>query len=168
MNITSCLRNPLPLLLHPEGFRGWRRGLGRGGRFLTCVLHFLAFFRHALSLLSCFAGLALVLAPLGCSKHGSADATHQLQQSFQTAEPEVKQGIEAVNSNLKAGNYAEASKALAPIVTSRNLTDPQRQAVGVALQQISQAIAANPALDTKEMYDLRLKMYRAYDSGKRF
>ena len=122
----------------------------------------------SLSFLPCFVAFALLPTLLGCSKHGSADATHQLQQSFQTAEPEVKQGIEAVNSNLKAGNYAEASKALAPIVTSRNLTDPQRQAVGVALQQISQAIAANPALDTKEMYDLRLKMYRAYDSGKRF
>ena len=118
--------------------------------------------------LSFVAPVILILILSGCNKHGKEDATHQLQQSFQTAEPEVQQGIEAVKSNLKAGNYAEASKALAPIVTTRNLTDPQRQAVGVALQQISQAIAANPALDTKEMYDLRLKMYRAYDGGKRF
>jgi len=114
--------------------------------------------------------VALTLVPMlsGCNRHGSADATHQLQQSFETAEPEVKQGIDTVNSNLKAGNYAEASKALVPIVATRNLTEPQRQALGVALQQISQAIAANPALDTKEMYELRLKMYRAYDGGKRF
>jgi len=60
---------------------------------------------------SFLAALALVPALAGCNKHGSADATHQLQQSFQTAEPEVKQGIDAVNSNLKAGNYTEASKA---------------------------------------------------------
>ena len=117
---------------------------------------------------SFFAALILISILSGCNKRGSADAAHSLQQSFQTAEPEVKQGIEAVNSNLKAGNYAEASKALAPIVTTRDLTEPQRQAVGIALQQISQAIAANPALDTKEMYELRLKMYRAYDGGKRF
>src|SRR5882672_5934876 len=37
----ACLREPLPRLL-------WRRGPGRGGRFLTRALHFLAFFRHAL------------------------------------------------------------------------------------------------------------------------
>jgi hypothetical protein len=53
-------------------------------------------------------------------------------------------------------------------VANRPLTDPQRQAVGIALQQINKAIAVNPALDTKEMYELRAKMYRAYDSGKRF
>jgi len=117
---------------------------------------------------ACFAALTLVQILSGCSKHGGVDATHQLQQSFQAAEPEVKQGIEAVNSKLKAGNYTEATKALEPIVTTRNLTEPQKQAVGTALQQISQAIAANPALDTKEMYDLRLKMYKAYDGGKRF
>jgi uncharacterized caspase-like protein len=117
--------------------------------------------------LCCLGALALGFIS-GCSKHEKADATQALQQSFQTAEPEVKQAIESVNSNLKTGNYAEASRALAPIVTTRNLTDPQRQAVGTALQQISQAIAANPALDTKEMYELRLKMYRAYDGGKRF
>ena len=116
---------------------------------------------------SCFAALAFLVIS-GCNKHAKADATQALQQSFQAAEPEVKQAIESVNSNLKTGNYAEASRALAPIVTTRNLTDPQRQAVGTALQQISQAIAANPALDTKEMYELRLKMYRAYDGGKRF
>src|SRR5437867_12042746 len=39
--LRACLRNPLPLLL-------WRRGLGRGGPFLTRALHALAIFRHAL------------------------------------------------------------------------------------------------------------------------
>ncbi len=77
-----------------------------------------------LRFLCCFVALTLVLMLSGCNKHGSADAMHQLQQSFQTAEPEVKKGIETVNSNLKAGNYTEASRALAPIVTGHNLTDP--------------------------------------------
>ena len=113
---------------------------------------------------------AMLLAPvlLSCNKQGGTDATKPLQQTFQTAEPEVKQAIETVSTSLKAGNYAEASRALAPVVSTHNLTDPQRQAVGLALQQINQAIAANPALDTKEMYDLRAKMFKAYDGGKRF
>jgi hypothetical protein len=113
--------------------------------------------------------LALAFSMIGCKKKSvSADATQALQQSFQSAEPEVKSSIETVNTSLKAGNYAEASRALAPIVSTRNLTEPQRQAVGVAIQQISQAIAANPSLDTEEMYKLRAKLYKAYDGGKRF
>ena len=60
-----------------------------------------------------------------------------------------------------------ATKALAPVVTQHALTDPQRQAVGVALQEINQAIAANPTLDSKEMYQLRAKMFQAFHSGAR-
>ena len=103
-----------------------------------------------------------------CTKEQKADATQPLQQSFQSAEPEVKKAIETVNASLKARNYADATKALAPVITQRPLTDGQRQAVGVALQQINQAVAANPTLDTKEMYELRAKMYQAVDGGKRF
>src|SRR5882724_5987613 len=36
VGFSACLRNPLPLLL-------WRRGLGRGGRFLTRALTIAAF-----------------------------------------------------------------------------------------------------------------------------
>ena len=111
----------------------------------------------------------MALSSMGCKKkEAQADATQPLQQSFQTAEPETKQVIQTVNTSLKAGNYTEATRALAPVVSRRNLTEPQKQAIGVALQQINQAIAANPALDTKEMYELRQKMFRAVDGGSRF
>ena len=123
---------------------------------------------NLIRLLSILAAPVLALGLVSCKKQGQADATRPLQQSFQAAQPEVQQAIATVNTSLKAGNYVEATRALAPVVANHNLTDPQRQAVGVALQQINQAIGANPALDTKEMYDLRAKMYRAYDSGKRF
>jgi hypothetical protein len=73
-----------------------------------------------------------------------------------------------VNASLKAGDYAEATRALAPLVTQRPLTDAQKQAVGLALQQVNQAMAANAALDTKEMYELRAKMFQAVHSGPRF
>lgn len=108
----------------------------------------------------------LLVAASGCKRDSRVDATKPLQESFQAAEPELKHAIDDVNARLKAGDYVQASRALEPVVTSRPLTEPQRQAVGMALQQINQAIAADPSLDTKEMYELRNKMYRAYDSGK--
>ena len=112
---------------------------------------------------------AVLLGAAGCKKAAvQADATQPLQESFQAAEPEVQQVIQAVNTSLKAGDYAEATKALEPVVTQRVLTEPQKEAVGVALQQINQAIAANPALDTKEMYELRAKMFQATRRGSRF
>ena len=110
----------------------------------------------------------LALVAVSCKKETQADATQPLQQSFETAEPEVKQAIEAANINLRARDYTAATKALAPVVTQRRLTEPQKQAVGVALHQINQAIAADPSLDTKEMYELRAKMFQAVHRGPRF
>lgn len=104
----------------------------------------------------------------GCKPQGQVDATQPLQQSFQAAEPEVQKAITTVTTSLKAGNYAQATRALAPLVEQRRMTVPQKEAVGVALRQINQAVAANPALDTKEMYDLRAKMFQAVHSGPRF
>ena len=111
---------------------------------------------------------ALAVCLVSCSKEPKADATQPLQQSFQTAEPEIKKAIETVNASLKAGNYADATKTLAPVITQRPLTDAQRQAVGLALQQINQAVSANPTLDTKEMYEMRAKMFEAVHRGPRF
>jgi hypothetical protein len=119
-------------------------------------------------LFSCLALAVVALLLAGCKKEVKADATQPLQQSFQTAEPEVRKSIETVNNSLKTGNYSEAARTLAPLVTGRPMTDPQKQAVGVALQQINQAVAANPTLDTKEMYELRAKMFRAVQNGPRF
>lgn len=110
----------------------------------------------------------LVLPASSCKKQVQADATQPLQESFHAAEPEVKQAIEVATSSLKAGNYVEATKALAPVVEQRVLTDPQKQAVGIAIQQINQAIAVDPSLDTKEMYELRAKMFQATRRGSRF
>jgi len=112
--------------------------------------------------------LAIVVGAAGCGKKAAPDATQPLQQSFQTAAPEVQQVIAQVNTQLKAGQVAEATRTLAPVVSGRPLNDAQRQAVGVALQQINKSIAANPKLDTKEMYELRARMFKAVHSGPRF
>jgi hypothetical protein len=111
---------------------------------------------------------ALVLFGAGCRKEAQVGATRQLQQSFQTAEPETQKAMETVNTSLKAGNYEEAARVLAPVVSQRVLTDAQKQAVGAALQQINKSIAANPKLDTKEMYELRAKMFQAVHGTARF
>ncbi len=111
---------------------------------------------------------ALLLAGASCRRPAATDATQPLQQSFQTSEPEVQKAITSVTTGLKAGNYAEATRALAPVVTQRPLTDDQRRAVGLALKQLNDAIAANPSLDSKELDELRARMFKAVDSGPRF
>jgi hypothetical protein len=112
----------------------------------------------------------LILAAVGCGRRGTqVDATPALQQSFNTAEPEVKKAIGQVTEHLRAKDYTAAAKALAPVVTQQRLTGPEKQAVGVALEQINQAIAADRSLDTKEMYELRAQMFHAvHNSGSRF
>ena len=106
---------------------------------------------------------------LGCKREPEArvDASQPLEQSFQAAEPESKQAIAAVSASLQSGDFAEAARAVQPVLTGRNLTAPQRQAVGLMFQQISQAVAANPSLDSKELYDLRVKLAKAA-RGDRF
>ncbi|MDD1650963.1 MAG: hypothetical protein LUO80_11340, partial [Methylococcaceae bacterium] len=111
----------------------------------------------------------LIFGLMACKKNtDQADATQPLQQSFQSAEPPVQQAIATATTSLKAGNYSEATRALTPVVTSRQLTEAQKQAVGVALKQINQAIAANPKLDSKEMYEMRQKLFQAVRGNSRF
>jgi hypothetical protein len=120
-------------------------------------------------LLLCLAVWAGVLCLLSCKreKETRVDASLPLEQSFQTSEPETKQAIATVKASLKAGNYTEAGRALEPVLTGRKLTPPQKEAVGLVFQQLSQAVAANPALDSKELYELRVRLARAA-RGDRF
>jgi outer membrane protein assembly factor BamD (BamD/ComL family) len=97
----------------------------------------------------------------GCKNEQRMNATKPLAESFQSATPEVQQAVAKANASLKTGNYEDATRALVPVISQQRLTEAQKQAVGLALRQINQAIAANPTLDTKEMYDLRAKMFHA-------
>jgi hypothetical protein len=112
----------------------------------------------------------LTLVVVSCGrKETKADAAQALQQSFQSAEPEVRQAIQVVNTHLQAKDYTAAARALAPVVLRQRLTEPEKQAVSVTLEQISQAIAADRSLNTKEMYELRARMFDAvHRSGSRF
>jgi hypothetical protein len=119
---------------------------------------FLSFFPWAV--------VTLVLFGWGCSKN-AGDATKPLEQSFQ-GETRSQEAIQQVTANLKAGNYQQAVQHLAPVIENRKLTDQQKKAVTATLQQINQAIAANPQLETPEMYKLRQKMFKAVYGQNRF
>ena len=110
---------------------------------------------------------AFALGLLGCRQETRVDASRPLEQSFQSAAPETKPALANVQAKLKAGSYVEACRAIEPVLTDRNLTPEQRQAVGLMFQQVNQGIAANPNLDSKELYELRVRLAHAA-RGDRF
>ena len=113
--------------------------------------------------------LAIVLCCVGCKKsEATVDATKPLAESFKAAEPEIKNTIQTVNTRLTEGNYFAAAQAMEPVLTQPNLTEPQKQAIGLALSQMNQAVAANPSLDSKEFYDARARMFQAMRGKSRF
>lgn len=115
------------------------------------------------------AAAGVVLALSACSKSAKpTDASQPLQKSFASEDEAVQQAIASATANLKAGNYAEATRTLTSIVTTRQLTEPQRQAVGAALDQVNRAIAADPKLNTREMYEMRQKLSQAGLGKTRF
>jgi hypothetical protein len=97
----------------------------------------------------------------GCHKKG-ADAPVALQQSFQQAQPEVRQAVQAAGAQLQSGNILQALRMLAPVTERRDLTVQQKQAIAITLDQVNQAIAANPKLETPETYKLRQQMFQAF------
>jgi hypothetical protein len=108
---------------------------------------------------------AVAIGLVACKKN-HFDASQQLEQSFATAAPEVQQNVRAAAANLKTGNFAGAVRQMDPVLASSNLTPEQTQALGTALKQVNDAVAANPSLDTKEMYEMRRKMFfKIYGSG---
>ena len=121
-----------------------------------------------IKILSRLALCSCALCLPGCKKAQATrvDASQPLEQSFQV-EPETKQAIATVKASLQGGKYAEAARAMEPVLAGRKLTAPQRVAVGLLFQQISQAVAANPSLDSQELYDLRVKLAHAA-RGERF
>lgn len=117
--------------------------------------------------LSLLLGFLLCQGFAGCSRHSNVNASKDLEDSFQTASPEIKQKIEIVRSDLKAKDFLQACTTLNSIVGKADLDLAQKQAVGKMLSQINDAIAADPKLDSPEMYRLRQKLFRAiYDTHK--
>jgi hypothetical protein len=109
--------------------------------------------------------LAGVFAFPSCSNQGTVDASQPLEQSFQQSPPEITKAIQTVNSSLKSKDYLQAARSLAFVLDKVKLTPAQNQAVGTALKQINDAIAADPSLNSAEMYQLRQKMFVAVYNG---
>ena len=116
------------------------------------------------------ASILLVAAGVvSCGKKVASDASAPLEESFQQAEPETQQAIEEVTSNLRARNYSQAMRHLAPVIENRQLTEAQKQAVTTMLQQVNDAIVADPSLETAEMYRMRQNMFHSvYGKSGRF
>jgi hypothetical protein len=113
--------------------------------------------------------LAALVGCIGCSKtEAPVDATKPLEESFKVAEPAVRTTIQTVNTKLTEGNYFAAAQAMEPVLAQPNLTEPQKQAIALALSQMNQAVAANPAIDSKEFYDARARMFQAMRGNSRF
>jgi hypothetical protein len=114
--------------------------------------------------------VGVLLSLAGCHrKEAATDATKPLAQSFDGARPDVKQAIEAVNARLRSRDYVGAIRTLTPVVENAGkLTEQQKQAAGTALRQVNEALATNPALDTKELYEERRKLAKALNPGLRF
>ena len=113
--------------------------------------------------------LVAIACSVGCKKADAPlDATQPLAESFKVADPAVQGKIQAVNTGLSTGNYLAAAQAMEPVLAQPNLTEPQKQAIGLALAQMNQAIAANPSLDSKEFYEIRARMFQAMRGKSRF
>lgn len=115
--------------------------------------------------------LALLLALLtpGCKKAEppAVDASQMLQQSFEAAEPAVKESIASVVTNLKAKNYVEVTKSLDQIVSKRQVTEEQKQAIMTTLLQIGEAMAADPKINTPELSAMRSKIFETLRRSSR-
>ena len=106
------------------------------------------------------------LGLFGCKKKAPLDANHALEASFQTSEPQARQAVATLTNSIRAGNYVEAARALEPLLAGRTLTPDQRQAAGLLFRQINETIAANPSLDSKQLYELRVKLAQAARGNK--
>ena len=117
----------------------------------------------------CLLALGAALCSAGCHRESRVDASRSLEQSFQDSEPEVKQAVVVATTSLRAGNYTEMARAMDPVLsTGRQLTPAQKQAVEQLFQQINQTLEADPSRDSKELYELRVKLHRAATGGRRF
>jgi hypothetical protein len=119
---------------------------------MKLLLHSTLLFLCALSLLTC-----------GCKKSEPpvADTSPALQQAFESADPALKERVAAVAADVKAKKLVDATKALDQLVSSARLTDAQAQAISNTILEMNEVAANNPEVDSKEMYDLRSKMFQS-------
>jgi hypothetical protein len=107
----------------------------------------------------------LGLVVLGCGKQAASESPAELiEQSFQQATPETKETIQTVAASLKAKEFLAAARSLATALNKDSFTPAQKHAVGAVLNQINEAIAADPKLNSQEMFTLREKIFQALNT----
>jgi outer membrane protein assembly factor BamD (BamD/ComL family) len=98
-----------------------------------------------------FALVGAVLA--GCGKSRSPEAAaQQLQQTYEMAEAPVKQDVAQATAALRSGDYAAAIIMMDRVTRTQPVSEAQKQAVGVLIQQTRQAVKQNPELNSPELY----------------
>lgn len=107
----------------------------------------------------------LGLVVLGCGKQAATESpTELIEQSFQQATPETKEAIQNVVASLKAKEFLAAARSLVTVLDKDSFTPEQKHAVGAVLNQINEAIAADPKLNSQEMFTLREKIFQALNT----
>jgi hypothetical protein len=97
--------------------------------------------------------LALGAVLAGCGQRQSPEAAaQQLQQTYEMAEAPVKQDVAHATAALRSGDYAAAIITMDRVTRTQPVSEAQKQAVGVLIQQTRQAVKQNPKLNSPELY----------------
>jgi hypothetical protein len=83
--------------------------------------------------------LILSLALAGCGG-GDVD-TAELEESFSSAEPAKKAGVDDVVAAVKAGEFAKAGSKLTKLASRAKLTDDQKKAIKGVINQLQDQIS---------------------------
>ena len=98
--------------------------------------------------------LALVLCPAGCTKKENTAGSY-LQKSFAAADPAVRDIVEKASAALQRSNYTEAVVMMYQLAEGHQISATEKKAIGMVLAEINQGLAANPGLETPDLYRAR-------------
>jgi hypothetical protein len=97
----------------------------------------------------------LVLVSAGCGKSNNTPAAPQmngvtvdipkLTEAFANASPELKSTVTQAGSNIRYGKYEDALMALDKLVNDPNVTEDQKKAVNLLIDETKKLAGAAPA-----------------------
>ena len=98
---------------------------------------------------------AAILAVAGCSKSDKASTAPQmngvtvdipkLDQAFVNASPEIRSTEAQVGANIRYGKYEDALMALDKLLNDPNVTEDQKKAVNLLIDETKKLAGAAPA-----------------------
>lgn len=101
------------------------------------------------------AAAATAFAVTGCSKSEKAPTSAdingvtvdlpKLNQTFDSASPEIKSLVTQVGFNIRYGKYEDSLMALDKLANDPNVTEPQKKVVNDVIEQVKKLANAAPA-----------------------